>query len=356
MFHPFSIRIIVGAVTLMAFLGCGEASDTPLSQAVESAEPSKPSPELRTVKDPVQEEINQFVMDTRLAYNRRDFDELEAVASTIREKKALFDNGSWKLAHFYFSFACREDEPESMWQLHDEIHRAWIEAKPESITARIAYADFLVEYGWYARGYDFASTVSPEGWKLLEERLTAARKVLDESRSLPAKDPVWWAVALHIARGQGWERADYDDLVAEAHAFEPTFWGYHVDRAYSLLPRWYGQPGDWEAYAERAANDLQGVGAGVYARIILELRGNYDNIFEDSNASWPKTREGLRHLRETHPRSIGFTHVSALLAAMAGDREEAREMFDQIGDEYLKSIWREPELFLAVKEWSLAAP
>jgi hypothetical protein len=156
--------------------------------------------------------------------------------------------------------------------------------------------------------------------------------------------------------GPGLERADYDDLVAEARAFEPAFWGYHVDRAYSLLPRWYGEPGDWEAYAERASNDLQGVGAAVYARIILELRRNYGNIFQESDASWPKTREGLQHLREAHPRSIGFTHVSALLAVMAGDREVAREMFDQIGEDYLKSVWREPELFLAMREWSEAAP
>jgi hypothetical protein len=72
---------------------------------------AKATTELRTVKDPVQGAINRFVMETRLAYNRRDFDELESVASALREEKPLFDNGSWKLAHFYSSFASREDEP-----------------------------------------------------------------------------------------------------------------------------------------------------------------------------------------------------------------------------------------------------
>lgn len=33
---------------------------------------------------------------------------------------------------------------ESMWELHDKIHRAWTAAQPQSITARLAYADFLV--------------------------------------------------------------------------------------------------------------------------------------------------------------------------------------------------------------------
>ena len=180
---------------------------------------------LKPAKDPIQEEIYAFRLKTRQAYNRRQFDELETKARELRVAKPLFSNGSWKIAQFYESFECRHDEPESMWQLHDRIHHDWIAAKPDSVTARVAYADFLVEYAWRARGSGFADTVTKTGWRLFRERLASARSVLGEARRLPEKDPVWWLVALFVARGESWTRMEYNALFAEAKAFAPTFLG-----------------------------------------------------------------------------------------------------------------------------------
>jgi hypothetical protein len=71
---------------------------------------------LKPTKDPVQEEIYAFRLKMRALYNNRRFSELEPVAAEIRQTKPLFGNGSWKIAQFYESFACRHEEPESMWQ------------------------------------------------------------------------------------------------------------------------------------------------------------------------------------------------------------------------------------------------
>jgi len=82
---------------------------------------------LKPTKDPILEEIYGFRLKMRALYNSRRFSELEPVAAEIRRTKPRFDNGSWKIAQFYESFACRREEPESMWQLHDRIHQDWIE-------------------------------------------------------------------------------------------------------------------------------------------------------------------------------------------------------------------------------------
>ena len=42
-----------------------------------------------------------------------------------------------------------------MWQLQERIHQEWIAAKPRSVTARVACAD----YAWQARGSGYAHTV-----------------------------------------------------------------------------------------------------------------------------------------------------------------------------------------------------
>jgi len=108
-----------------------------------SGESHDTNPATGAVKDPVQEEIYAYRMKVRPFYNSRKFDNLESLATEARAGKQLFGNGSWRIAEFYESLACRDEETEGMWQLHDQIHQAWIKAKPDSLTARVAYADFL---------------------------------------------------------------------------------------------------------------------------------------------------------------------------------------------------------------------
>jgi hypothetical protein len=307
---------------------------------------------LKPAKDPILDEIYAFRLEVRKAYNNRSFDKLEQMAAEIRQKKEVFDNGSWKIVQFYAAFECRADEPDSMWKLHDEIHRAWIEAKPTSITANVSYADFLDDYAWNARGGGFADTVTEEGWRLFKQRLEAANAVLKKAKTLTEKDPYWALVALKVSRGQGWSKKDVDTLVEEATAAEPTFWGYHTERAFSLLPRWHGEPGDWEKYAEQAAARPNGLGDEAYARIVLMLDGYHENLFRESKASWPKTKEGLRKIREKYPRSLSILSDCAMLAGLAQDREFAKEMFAALGNTYFRQTWGSPERFVHVKHWA----
>ena len=348
------------SLSLFSFGGCEKkpfsnlSARDPAPPAVERITPEQraAATKLVAVKDPVLEEIHAFRVEVRRDYNSRHFDELEARAKDLCASKATFDNGSWKIVQFYGSFACRDEEPESMWQLHDTIHQAWIAARPQSITARVAYAEFLADYAWKARGSSFADGVTEAGWKLFGDRLASARVLIENARTLPEKDPCLWMAALRVALGEGWPKLDYDELVAEAKAFAPTFWGYDATRAYSLLPRWHGQPGDWEDYAAQAAARPDGLGSETYARIVMNLRGYYENVFRETKASWPKTREGLARMREKYPRSFDVVNESAMLATMAGDQALAKEMFDRLGDTYLASVWRKPERFAHFRHWA----
>jgi len=303
-------------------------------------------------KDPVSQEINAANLKTRQNYNSRRFDELEKEAAGLRASQETFGNGSWKIAQFHESLECDTKEPESMWQLHDKIHQEWIATKPDSATARVAYAQFLISYAWHARGSGYADTVSKEGWRLFGERLDAALKVLMEARGIKEKDPCLWLNMLTVALGQGWDAAAYDKLMKEAHAAEPKFWGYDTSRAYSLLPRWHGEPGDWEAFAAQVSARPEGPGIEVYARIVFRLRGFYDNVFRETKASWPKTKEGLNVLLERYPDSLGLQNEAALLATMAEDRPAAKAWFDKIGDRYLPSVFRNPERFVHYRHWA----
>lgn len=313
---------------------------------IETASKLKPS------RDPIADEAAAFTKSIREAFKNRRFDELEKIVSELRTKKELLRDGKWKITSFYSAFGGEVEDPESLFEQNDRIHQEWLAAKPASAAARIAHAIHLTDYAWKARGNGYADSVSKKSWELFGQRLDAAMKILLEARALPEKDPYLYRAALTIAMGQGWSKKNYDALVAEAHTLEPTYWGYDTARAYSLLPRWYGEPGDWEKYAEEVAALPGGLGLEAYARIVIGMEEFYGNVFTETKASWPKTRDGLAILRKKYPESSEILTYSAMFAAMTDDQAVAREMFDQLGDTYLPGPWRSPERFAQYRRWS----
>ncbi len=298
------------------------------------------------------EELVAFRDATRQLYNNRKFAELEALAATVRAGKERIHTGSWKIFQFYDSLECRKDEPESMWELHDTIHREWEAAYPDSITARVARAEFLTTYAWHARSDGYANEVTEEGWRHFHDRLAEARTILDQAKPLTPSCPVWWRTCQTVALGQNWDRAEYDALYEEAKKFEPEFFSYDVARANYLLPRWHGEPGDWEAAAEKEIERPGAPGYEIYARVVTEQADFYDNVFEESNASWRKTRKGYEELLARYPDSKIFLNEYCRLACYAGDRKLAKKLFEQIGEVRVRGSWRKGQ-FDRGRAWAM---
>lgn len=321
-----------------------------LAELVREAEPVDP-PTARNVE---LEEMWKFSRETRQLYNNRRFAELESLADRLRFTKEQFRSGEWKLVIAYDSLDCRDDEPENMWQLHETIHREWEAAFPQSITARVAHAQFMVAYAWHARGSDYADQVTGEGWRLFRERLAAARRILDESKSL-TPCPVWWRVRLKVGLGQGEDTSDYQALFREAKRAEPRFFYHDLTLAYYLLPRWHGEPGDWEAAAEKEIERPDGLGHESYTRVVIEQSGFYDDVFKETNASWRKTKKGFEEMRARYSDSEQILNIYCRLACFAGDRVQARKLFALIGDVPTSGCWRNKgNEFQRARNWAMS--
>lgn len=303
-------------------------------------------------ENPIQDAIKAFRASTRALYDASQFDELEKVADEVRSSKARYPNGSWKIAQFYDCLECGRNESEATWQLFEERSKAWEKAEPKSVTARVAHAGFLIDYAWHARGSGWGDTVSEEAGKLFDDRLVEARKVLEEARELPAKCPFWWRAMMTVAMGQGWNRAQFDSLFEEAKSFQPQFWAYDVGRAMFLLPRWQGEPGDWEKAAEAEIKRPGGPGAQVYARVVIIQAGYYTNIFKESQASWLLAKQGFEELRKTYPDALEFVGQYARVACLAGDREVAKGLFDELKGRFVSASWKNVEQFVTFRKWA----
>ena len=103
----------------------------------------------------------------------KKYAELDCFADRVRSGKERLPDGRWKLDVFYSGLASpvvySVHATEEDWNVHLKALRKWTLAKPKSITARVALAEALIGYAWFARGNGLADTVSNSGWKLFGE-------------------------------------------------------------------------------------------------------------------------------------------------------------------------------------------
>jgi hypothetical protein len=107
------------------------------------------------------------------------YDEIEGIADKIRTDKT-------RLVGLEASNGTMPEE-------HIAELKAWIVARPQSITARVALAKAYTSYAWLARGNGYADSVTPERRQRFKERIAEAQKVLDDSANITPMDPEWFA-------------------------------------------------------------------------------------------------------------------------------------------------------------------
>lgn len=360
-----SLSILIPAALVIGLAGCEQRSSPGTTSSAGSTSNSKTgsgeniddderaaAAKLKIADDPVLNEIEAFRNSTLTTFQEGKFDELESLATELRTSKEVFGNGSWKLYQFYDALTPPDDASTLGWSQTKKRHQKWISEKPDSPTAHLAQARFLVNFAWNARGSGLAKTVTKPQWALFHERLAAASEALSAGGEKATQDPLWHDTGITIMMGQSADPNALKALAEEGHKVEPKFWATDVSVAYALTPRWLGEKGDWEKFAAEAANRPDGLGDEVYARIVLSLVGHYGNVFRETKASWPRTKAGLELIRKRYPNSQEPINMTALAATMGFERPLAKEMFDKLGDTYLPAYWSSRERFAHFRHWA----
>jgi hypothetical protein len=220
----------------------------------------------------------EVILDGKIAkdYLRRDiktllyqekYETLEKIAADLRRTKARFPDGIWKLRYFYLAFESPTEKNEEGWKHHLNKLSQWMERYPNSVTARVATGYGWLKYGTYARGTNYASTVSERRWQLLKERLDKAYELAIIPPGKSSEDcPERYLLLLKIALYQGIDDTQYEELFKKAIALEPGYYDYYIRKTMRLLPRWHGSEGDWKKFAEEAVKLTPEIeGMSIYA-------------------------------------------------------------------------------------------
>lgn len=286
------------------------------------------------------------------------YDRVDSLADSLRESHARWPNDQLELGTLYFEGFGDDlggSESEDAWRAVIEDLEAWRAARPRSITAPVALAYAYTAWAWYARGSGAAVTVTKEGRRHFHERLQRAHEVLDEARALDARCPYWYSAALTVALGEGWPRASVMAVYRDGVAADPQCWILHDKMAAYLLPRWYGQPGEWEQFALEITRDLPAADRdALYAEVVRYLARFHSNIFEETDASWFRVHRGMDELRRRQPGSVEIECEYAKLATLAGDRDRARAAFERLDGKWDVSVWRSGKFYWGAYWWAMS--
>jgi hypothetical protein len=269
-----------------------------------------------------------------------DFAKLEKITGRLREARTGFYNG-WPPLHTFYNQLSFSTPDDSVWQRYIGSFSRWQDAFPESPTPRIALANLYREYAWQARGSGWSNSVTEEGARLFGERLATAQGILEEARSLKTRDAEACFCLLIVARGLGLPRSVVDDALNEGLSINPDYTPLYAAEATYLLPRWCGQPGDWEAFASQAADKRGGDdGDLLYMFIVRSVAfAEGANLFKNTNASYPRMKKGFLVSRSRYPKNAWELNSFCYFASIAGDAPTATALFKQIGDHYEGEVW-----------------
>jgi hypothetical protein len=288
----------------------------------------------------------------------RDYEKLDDYASNLRTSKISWATGNWKLNNFYCSFRLSDNASDTEWKKRLAGLQDWVTAKPDSITARVALANEWIQYGWAARGGGWGDTVTDDGWRLLHERLKQAAKVLDAAGKLKEKCPVYWSMRMAVAQGLA-DRDQLDEIFREATNSMPGYHTYYLNRAICLLPRWYGQPGEWEAELAKEADQIGGdQGDETYAQVVwcMHRSVSFNNIFKENHLSWPRVDRGFDIIEKHYPASLAAKNEHAHLAVLSGDRQAAIRCFTEMDGKVDLTIWYTEADFIRQLSWAYNVP
>lgn len=284
------------------------------------------------------------------------FEVLDCLADHARSGKEKFPGGGWKLYGLYAGLGSPVQYPATHATTEDWnvlLHRLqrWVDARPNSITAPVALATANINFASEARGSGFADTVTESGWKLFEERIAEANRVLQKASALPTKCPEWYVDMLLIARDQGWDATQSREIFEEAIKSEPDFYYPAQTLAYSLLPKWGGEPGETEKFAQEIADRFAGdQGDILYYRIASApfiIRGGDD----DPKLSWERIVRGYEASEKKYGASLyNLNRIAFMSMHFGGDIVLANKAMTRIGEQWDKDTWGTREDFDMVKK------
>jgi hypothetical protein len=215
------------------------------------------------------------------------------------------------------------------WRAADKV---LVEAKALEWVRLSAEGAMLIEWAWEARGRGFANTVTPEGARLLVERLEKARDRLARAWELEPSAPNAARWMISVAMGLSLDRDEMEKWFRRAMEADPDNEDACRAKMEWLQPRWYGSREDvlefqgqcyrtqnWYAHIPLLLDETRG------ERDVRELAGPKNAAYFRNRQVWERIRATYEGYLTAYPDDRWVRTRYAILCVAAGQRAAATQ-------------------------------
>lgn len=298
-----------------------------------------------------------YVQEIKRHWANNDYQWFESQARKLLGTKERLPGGYWKRRVLYRNIAglVNNQSSDELWLEHIARLENWATQRPTSAMPRIILAEVWRSYAWKIRGTGLAKTVKPENWAPFNERHDKASKYIAEAAALEEKCPEWYVGALLLARIEIPDRREFERLYEQAVTVEPHYYYFYQAKSGYLLPQWHGEDGEWERFAEVAANRVGGEQGDIILFTIYSemLAQNGLDFMETRRLIAPRVLAGFRAIEKLYGATPQRLNEACLISFFADDNKTPAELMKRIGTAYDVRVWKDESMFNVYRQEAL---
>lgn len=247
---------------------------------------------------------------------------------------------------------------------YEELAAALQKAGAPEYTRQVVRGRFLINHAWDARGGGFADTVTAEGARLFQERLTAAERALTAAHELDADRPHAPTHMLTVCMGLGRPRPEMEAWFERALRADPDNFRACGAKLNYLQPKWLGTPEEHVAFAWQCARTGNAVGMLPYAAV-ADIGGNaplpprfppgvleqIEPHYADPQV-WQVLHAALTSLRHDRPELKWLNGEYVRYALVSGRHDAAERVLDAVGGNPRDAGFLFPDDLAYYREWA----
>jgi hypothetical protein len=209
---------------------------------------------------------------------------------------------------------------------------------PNAYTSFLLKGEAYVQLAWGARGPGYSDTVTPEGWKLFNERITVAENALTNAWQANPNDSRIADQMLEVELGQGEGRDRMELWFGRAMALNPCDYYACARKLLYLQPKWYGSVDDMLQFGRECATNTQWAGdismimldAHYFISCMYTNQEDQDNYWKRPEV-WPDLQTAYGRYFQVNPNDTGRYGQYALYAYKCGQWKEFLDLIKNFG-------------------------
>jgi len=283
-----------------------------------------------------------WVAENLVAVESGGGDWLERDVNEWNKPTCVLDDGRPRLAAlipgYQMAFHSEKDWSKSLYRVN-----LLKEKYPNTAFSALAEVEYWIAYAWNVRGSGYASSVTPDAWRLFRERMEKAEQILINTKPYSAELPNWYGQMIIVQSALDRPLSERENVFLEGAKRYKTFLPIYFTMLNFMLPKWGGS---WEVVDDFIKRSVEYTkkteGNSMYARLywaVFSGSGHSANFYRETPASWPKMKKGFEDLMVRYPKSSWNLNNFAKFACLAKDKKTFLLLRRQIDDRIIQAAW-----------------